>query len=492
MPTSLTRRVVLGAALAAITTLAAPRSAEAQSTSPAPVRNLVFILADDLGVMDLACQGSDYYKTPHIDALAKSGIRFTNAYAAAPICSPTRAAILTGRAPARIHLTGVIGNQARGKLETPPWLPYLQKSETTYAERFADAGFKSLHIGKWHVSTATPPTDHGFARHIAPNPKEHRRDPWQVESYTKAAEDFIDHNKDQRFLLVISHGTPHVPLHDTKERIAEWQKRPPGKTGQNNPTMGAMIQRLDDSVGRVVKKIRDAGLEDQTAIIFTSDNGGLMDVRDPDTGKAVTATSNLPYRGGKSQLYEGGIRIPLIIRCPGRTAAGTTSDVPVISTDLYPTFLDIVGLPPDPKQHLDGLSLTPLFDGKGTLPRTNLFWHYPHYQTLPPHGAVRSANWKLIVNYETDTAELFDLAKDPGEKNDLAVAQPDITNKLRGYLRDHLKAVGGQLPKPDPTFDPANPPPPLRTPPGIDKESKPVGQRTPITTGNNGAQWPSP
>jgi arylsulfatase A-like enzyme len=462
------------------------------------VRNLVFILADDLGVMDLGCQGSDYYRTPRLDAFAKTATRFANAYTAHSVCSPTRASLLTGRYPARLHLSAHIPGYQRpnGKLSPPDWTPYIQSSETTYAEVLRDGGLKTLHVGKWHVSSKTGPADHGFQEVVKDQQTvrvgKNLEDPWHVEYYTKAVEAFMVRNKNERFMAVLSHGTVHVPLYEREERIAPWRTQKPGANGQNNPVMAAMIERLDWSVGRILDKIHALGLEDNTAVVFISDNGGLSNVQDEKTKRTIVATSNLPWRGGKSQMYEGGIRIPLLIRWPGHTKPGSVCETPVISTDLFPTFLDMVGLPLLPQQHLDGLSLTPLLDG-GDLKRNNFFWHYPHYHTLPPHGAVRSGNWKMVVNYETEAVQLFDLAKDPGEKHDLASARPGVAKTLHGYLRQHLEVVGGQMPTPNTNYKPGKETESSGNAPYDSREGDPQSGKRPVSTNpENGANWPVP
>ena len=425
------------------------------------VRNLVFILADDLGVQDLGCYGSNYYETPNCNRLAEEGVRFANAYAASPICSPSRASILTGRYPHRLHLTAYIPGQECpvAKLKAPDWIKYLRDSETTCAEAFREAGYATCHIGKWHVGAVDEPSKHGFET-VTKERKDLKNasdDPWFVRHYTEAAEAFLENNKNRPFLLTLSHGTVHAPLHEKADLIAKYQKKSTGSNGQANPVMAAMIERMDWSVGRVLGKIKELGLEKNTAVIFSSDNGGLMEVFDEKLKKNVVATSNLPYRGGKSQLYEGGVRVPLIVKWPGVTKPGGVCDVPVISTDLYPTFLDMAGLPLRPAQHLDGLSLAPLLRGGDRLERTCLYWHYPHYQTLPPHGAVRCGEWKLIEHYEDGKLELFNLADDPGETNNLATANPERAEQLRHFLHDHLKAIGAQMPDSNPDYDPSSP-----------------------------------
>ncbi len=438
---------------------AAVYAAPADGAGTQTVRNIVFILIDDLGIKDLGCYGSDYYETPSCDRLAAEGMRFTEAYSAHTVCSPTRAAILTGRYPSRLHLTAYIPGQEcpNAKLKAPQdWIKYLRLSETTYAEAFRDAGFATCHVGKWHVSSVFGPEKHGFEV-VTPELHDHANagdDPWFVRHYTEAAERFIEANKDRPFLLTLSHGTVHVPLYETEEKIDKYRAKKPGSSGQNNPVYAAMVERMDWSVGRVLAKLKELGLEKNTAVVFTSDNGGLMQVFDKEQNKMVNATSNLPYRGGKSQAYEGGIRVPLIIRWPGVAAPGAECDTPVISTDLFPTFLQMAGLPLMPEQHLDGLSLSPLLHGGKALDRNCLYWHYPHYQTIPPHGAIRWNDWKLIEHYEDGRVELFNLAEDASESKDLAAAFPERAQKLQGWLHSHLKAIGAQMPSPNPDHNP--------------------------------------
>jgi arylsulfatase A-like enzyme len=424
------------------------------------MRNLVFILIDDLGIKDLGCYGSDYYETPNCDRLAEEGMQFTQAYAAHPVCSPTRASIMTGRSPARLHLTAHIPGQVcpNAKLKEPDWIKYLRNSEVTYAEAFREAGYATCHIGKWHLGTVNGAKEHGFQTVVKdrnPFTDMDKNDPWFVDYYTSAMEKFLEQNADKPFLAVLSHGTVHVPLTDKEEVIAKYRSKKSGNNGQNNAVMGAMVERMDWSVGRVLAKLKELNLENNTAVLFFSDNGGLNSVLDEQTGKNVTATSNLPYRGGKSQLFEGGIRVPFIARCPGMTKPGSICNTPVISTDLYPTFLDIVGLPLRPKQHLDGLSLMPLLRGEKELPRHNLYWHYPQYHTLEPHSAIRSGKWKLIKFYEDGRLQLFNIESDPGEKLDLAALEPKMTRNLHQFLQDYLLAIGAQMCGPNPGYNPA-------------------------------------
>ncbi|QHI68695.1 sulfatase-like hydrolase/transferase [Tichowtungia aerotolerans] len=421
------------------------------------VRNIVFILADDLGIKDLGCYGSEYYETPNLDRFATEGVRFENAYSAHPVCSPTRASILTGRYPARLHLTAYIPGQEcpKAKLSHPQdWIKYMRDNEVTYAEAFRAAGFATCHIGKWHVGSREP-SEHGFetvtvARDAWSNPD--LEDPWFVRYYTDAAERFMEERRNEPFLLTLSHGTVHVPLHEKEDLIAKYRKKTPGSNGQNNPVYAAMVERMDWSVGRVLLKLKELGLEQNTAVVFFSDNGGLSQVYDKELKKSITATSNRPYRGGKSILYEGGIRVPLLIRWPGVTLAGTVCRTPVISNDLYPTFLQMAGLSLKPEQHLDGQGLLPLLQGD-TLDRNCLYWHYPHYQSMPPHGAVRCGDWKLIEHYEDGKLELFNLAGDISESRNLISTHPEVAARMKKMLHNHLLSIGAQMPTENPGYD---------------------------------------
>jgi arylsulfatase A len=405
--------------------------------------NIVFILIDDMGWKDLGCYGSDYYETPDIDAFAAKGVRFTQAYSAHPVCSPTRASIVTGRYPARVGVTTFIPGLERphSKLNPPAnWQKYLKMSETTYAEVFRDNGYRTFHAGKWHLGQLGPEY-HGFET-VVPNDYNtiDPEDPKNVFYYTRKAIEFIEKNKNHPFLVVISHNTVHVPLEARPELLEEYSAKEPGSNGQNNPTMGAMIEYLDKSIGLLLESLEEMGIMDRTYVIFFSDNGGLSYLE----GKI--ATSNKPLRGGKSQCYEGGIRVPMIVAGPG-LEEGLVVDCPVISMDLFPTMLDLAGLGLEPGIHLDGFCLTPLLTGgKKQLGRENLFWHYPHYQTTPPHGAVRSGDWKLVENYESGQIELFNLKEDLSEAHDLSSSRPDVLTELKELFNRHLREVDAPMP----------------------------------------------
>jgi len=409
-------------------------------------KNIIFILVDDMGWRDLGCYGSDFYETPNIDKLAREGVRFTNAYSAHPVCSPTRSSIATGKYPARLHVTAYIPGKEMpyAKLSHPAdWTKYLKMSEITYAEVLREHGYKTFHAGKWHLGEIDP-IYHGFDEvdknlgHSAGT-----ADPKNDMRYTTTAMDFIEKNKDSLFLAVISHNTVHVALETRKELEDKYNAKEPGSFGQNNAVMAGMIESLDQSVGMLMDKLEDLHLMDKTYIIFLSDNGGLK-----------TATSNLPLRGGKSQCYEGGIRVPLIVKGP-RLPGNIQVAYPAISNDIFPTMLSMAGIELMPDAHLDGISLMPLLTGDRTeLDRQNLFFHYPHYQNLPPHSAVRSGNWKLIEHYEDGKVELFDLSSDLGESKNLAGSLTGKRDELLDLLHNHLAEIGAQLPTPNPNYNP--------------------------------------
>ncbi len=418
--------------------------ADAATTPP----NIIFFLIDDLGWRDLSCCGSTFYKTPNIDRLAADGMRFTDAYAACSVCSPTRASLLTGKYPARLHLTHVIGGkpQPNTRLSEPNWTRHLPLEEVTFAETLKEASYATAQFGKWHLGDPPfTPDKQGFDVVVPAAPAKNHHDK-NVAQLTDAVIEFMRSHAKQPFLAYLCHHTVHVPHEADKTLTEEYRKKAP-RAGQNNPTMAAMIEALDKSVGRILATLDELGIAGNTVVIFTSDNGGLRSIRQ---GKGVvTATDNAPARAGKATLYEGGTRVPLIIKWPGITRPGSTSSVPVISNDLYPTLLDIAGLLPRPTQHQDGLSLTPLLKGTGSLQRDALFWHFPHYHSgVKPAGSLRVGNWKLIEFFEDNRVELYNLKDDIGEENNLATKMPEKAAQLRKQLHDWRTNVGAQMTQP--------------------------------------------
>jgi arylsulfatase A len=425
--------------------------APAHSTEP-PARkpNVVFILADDLGVNDLGCYGRKDQQTPHLDKLAAQGMRFTTAYCAQPICSPTRAAIMTGKTPARLHLTTFLPGRADApsqKLLHPKINLQLPLEEKTIAELLKEAGYATACIGKWHLGGVSfGPKEQGFdfvhagQANTTPSETEGGKGEYDL---TRQAEKFIADNKDRSFFLYLAHNNPHVRLAAKPELVQKYKD-------SFNPIYAAMIHTLDDSVGLVLAQLEELKLTANTIVIFTSDNGGLHVLESPNT----PATHNTPYRAGKGFLYEGGLRVPAIMRWPGQVPAGRTMDTPIISTDWVPTLLELCGVkPPVP---LDGGSLAGLLRG-GELAARPLLWHFPHYtnQGGRPGGAIRDGDWKLIEYYEDGRAELFNLARDVGETRDLAAEEPKRVAALKDQLAAWRKAIGAQENTPNPNFNAA-------------------------------------
>ncbi len=467
--------------------------ARAQGAKPL---NIVLILIDDLGWADLGCYGSSLYETPNIDRLAAEGIRFADHYAASPVCSPTRASIVTGQYPARVGITDWIPGQNPGgkRLLNVSDLHNLPLEEETFAEAFKTAGYTTKFIGKWHLGETEPfwPEAHGFDSNTGgcnwgqPKGGDRYFSPWNFpaganllnategdylpERLAREAEDFMTANQGNPFLLYHCHYTVHTPLHDPSAALVQkytdkLAANPPAgptylpehdrenREVQSHARYAAMIEAMDTNVGRVLQKIKDLNIEDSTAVIFTSDNGGLSVHRGP--------TSNRPLRAGKGWHYEGGVRVPLIIKWPGVTVAGEVCDEPTISMDFYPTMLEMAGRPLNPAQHADGLSLAPLLRGDAAqLNRDALYFHFPHYHGSGhrPSGAVRARDWKLIEYFETMLVELYNLKDDPGETTDLSKKRPDKVAELRKNLHGWRRDIGAKMPDLDLTHpDNANP-----------------------------------
>jgi len=455
--------------------------------------NVVFFLVDDLGWRDLGCFGSSFYDTPNVDRLASSGMKFTNAYAACPVCSPTRASILTGKYPTRTGITDYInpaGNnqpgkwRRRSKLLPAPYRDHLELKEVTLAESLKKAGYATFFAGKWHLgSKGHWPEDQGFdvnqggierggpyggKRYFSPygNPRLKDGPPGEHLPDRLASETvkFIEQNKDRPFLAYLSFYSVHTPLMARKDLqqkyAAKREKRKEdnpvwGQEGarkvrlvQEHAVYGGMVEAMDLAVGKVLDALARLKLEDNTAVFFMSDNGGL-------STSEGHPTSNLPLRAGKGWMYEGGIREPMIVRAPGVTKAGAVCNSVVTSTDFFPTILELAGLPAEPQHHVDGKSFTPLLRGESR-DRGAIFWHYPHYgnQGGAPTGAVRRGKWKLIEWYEDGRLELFNLSTDAGEKNNIASQHADIRDELHARLKAWRKEPGSVMPAVNPRFKP--------------------------------------
>ena len=427
--------------------------------------NILFIFIDDLGYKDLSCYGGAFIETPHIDKLASEGMRFTHAYAY-PVCTPTRASLISGQNSARTNVWEVIGENAIGvvdkpyaKMSSPEKALAIPEEIVTYAEILKKEGYAVGHVGKWHASRT--PGEEGFDNldnvkikdpalvEYANNNKE-----WKVGGYTAQAMEFIRENKSRPFMMNLHHHAVHVPIKGRKDLIAKYKAKI-NETGFKavNPEYAAMTEMVDESVGVLLNELDDLGLVENTVVIFYSDNGGLVD----DISASVPwATSNLPLRGQKGGLYEGGIRVPLIVRWPGKVEAGTKCAEKVMSFDLFSTFVDIAGgtIPSD--QVCDGISIVPLVTGEQeSLDRDALFWHFPTMQwTRTPQGAIIKRDYKLVEDMVTGRVELFNLTDDVGETIDLANVKPEIARELLEDLRAWRKEMGAELPTPNPNFDP--------------------------------------
>jgi arylsulfatase A len=443
---------------------------------PAEKPNVVVILADDLGWADLGCYGSKFHKTPHLDGLAKQGLRFTHGYAACPVCSPTRAALLTGKWPARLGITDWLpGRPDRPDqpLARPALDAHLPPGVLTLADHFKKAGYVTGHIGKWHLGgEGHGPTKHGFDVNIAgdhtgtprsyfapysnktgfiPGLQKAPEGEYLTDRLAAEAAAFIGTNKAKPFFLYLPHHAVHTPLRAKKDVIAKYPGKPTHGR-QSHPVYAGMLESLDDAVGTVLKALDDARIADRTIIVFTSDNGGLATPE----GMPAAPTINTPLREGKGYLYEGGIRVPLIVRWPGVVRPGTTTTVPAVSHDLLPTLLTACGLP---VPESDGVNLVPLLKEGKSPKRDGLYWHYPHYanQGSKPGGAVRDGAYKLIEFYEDGRQELFDVVKDVSENRNLAAKEPERVKALAAKLEAWRKSVGARMPKANPGYRP-NPP----------------------------------
>lgn len=451
--------------------------------------NFVFFLVDDLGWADVGCNGSTFHRTPHIDALAASGVRFTDGYAAASICSPTRASILTGRHPVRVNITDWIPGMARdGKFAKVEDRDNLALEEVTIAELLKENGYRTFFAGKWHLGNEGHyPEDQGFDVNIggherggppggyyAPwkNPRlEARKDgEYLTERLTEETNRFIEEQNGEEapFLVYLSYYNVHTPIQAYQKRIEEYEKAAKEFEGdtptiemrggvsrarQDNAELASMVAAVDDSVGAVTGKLAELGIDDNTVVIFFSDNGGLC-TRPPGgrekKGGAVRVGPgcNLPLRSGKGWLYEGGIREATIIRAPGVAEPGGVCSSPVMSTDFFPTMLELAGIEKRPDLHSDGVSLVDLLRSPGTKKERSLHWHYPHYHGSgwTPGGAIRKGDWKLIEFWEYGDAQLYHLGKDAGEQNDLIEIHPDKAAELAKDLADWRKRIGAVMP----------------------------------------------
>ncbi|UCD61425.1 MAG: sulfatase [Flavobacteriaceae bacterium] len=494
--------------------------------------NIIFFLVDDLGWTDVGCYGSSFYETPNIDALAAEGVRFTSAYAACHVCSPTRASILTGRYPASINLTDWLPGRRDfpfQKLLNPKINQHLPYDIQTLPKVLKENDYQTAILGKWHLGEDSASTaQQGFDLHL-PDwnrgwPKNGYYFPYGMKGLedgnegeyltdrmTSEALKYMEENRDKPFFLYLSHFAVHDPIEGRPDLVEKYQKKlaniplpesPPfileGKPGVENPIsrtdldkaieqseyggfkvfpnqtvkikqhqdnvqFAGMVESVDESLGRVLDKLDELGIDDQTIVIFYSDNGGMSAANFWDPKRVIYkeeldkaySTSNLPLRGAKGWMYEGGIRVPLIIKWPGKKLQKAICDVPVTSPDFFPTILDMVGI--RNTENYDGLSLVPLLNGDTILNRKAIFWHFPHYSNhgmQSAGGAVRSGDFKLIEYYETGKVQLFNLKDDIGEQTDLSEIEVEKTTELKERLHKWRKEIGAQMMQPNPNYDP--------------------------------------
>jgi arylsulfatase A-like enzyme len=443
--------------------------------------NVVFILVDDLGWMDIGTNGGRFYETPNVDRLAQEGMRFTQAYAASPVCSPTRAAILTGRNPARIGLTQWIGGPGN-----PDYLQNLPLEMVLFPEVLQSAGYTTAFFGKWHLNDQDGegtywPQEQGFDINVAghwrgglylpnkffspwnmPNIENGPDGEYITDRLAADAAQFIETHKDTPFLAYVSFYTVHAPFNAPEDRVNKYtqkqtalgltdadrfgQAKSAGTTftyrkAQDHPTYAAMVESMDMAVGTVLDTLKEQGLEDNTIVFFFSDNGGL-------STSEGTPTANTPLRTGKGWLYEGGIRVPAIIKWPGEVIPGTVSDAPITSMDFYPSILEMVGLPLRPELHVDGKSLVPLIRQQTSHVHEALYFHYPHKsnQKGTPCGAIRVGDYKLINFFDDNSFELYNIKEDIGETQNLAQHMPQLRDSLRVKLYQWWDDVDAKFP----------------------------------------------
>ncbi|NGP46220.1 sulfatase [Bacillaceae bacterium SIJ1] len=451
--------------------------------------NIIHILIDDMGWKDLGCYGSTFYETPHIDQLAAKGMRFTDAYAAAPVCSPTRASLMSGKYPANVGVTDWIGAHTKGKLIDAPYIDHLPLEETSVASALKDGGYATWNVGKWHLGKSPYyPEHHGFdvnigGGHIG-HPYNGYFSPYRIEGLedgpegeyltdrlTDEAIRLIEQKDDKPFFLNLSHYTVHTPVQAKQEDIERFEHkarelglptawedvveegehfpadnkkhlRVQRRRIQSDPAYAAMIYNLDHNIGRLVSALEKANLTEETVIVFSSDNGGL-------STSEGSPTSNAPLHEGKGWMYEGGVRIPLIVKWPGVVDANSVSEEPVTSPDFYPTFLQMANLPLLPEQHVDGVSLVPILQGGETLEREAIYWHYPHYgnQGGTPGSSIRFGNYKLIEFFEDGRVELYHLKNDVEEQHDLSGELPELADEMKAKLTSWRESIEAKIPQ---------------------------------------------
>jgi len=462
------------------------------AADPVQRPNFVFILIDDMGYMDMTPNNpNSFYETPNLDRLAASGMRFTNAYAASPVCSPTRYSLMTGRYPTRVGSTNFFGGNRAERFRPAEVNETLALEEVTVAEGLKSVGYKTAFVGKWHLGSteeywpehqgfdinlaghrAGAPSGGYFSPHRNPRLSDGPEGEYLTDRLAEESRKVLSEMAGSPFLLYFSMYGVHTPLQAPAELIRKYERKARSLTPQeefaeeeqvwrttkprltrvvqNHPVYAAMIETMDNAVGTVLDELDRLGIAEQTVVCFFSDNGGLSTAEG-------SPTSNLPLRGGKGWVYEGGIREPFLVRSPGVTPPGSVCNVPVCSIDLLPTFLDLAGAPLPQGRDIDGVSLRPLLEGKPIAERS-LYWHYPHYSNQGgfPGGAIRQGNFKLIERYEGGGVQLFDLSQDPGERNDLAKSDTARVKEMRKDLHAWYQTVNAQFLRPREPWHPRN------------------------------------
>lgn len=420
--------------------------------------NIVFLLIDDMGWPDVACYGHVFHETPVIDRLARQGMKFTDFYAATPVCSSTRSTIQTGQYSARTCITDFIPGHYRPfeKLVVPPIEHQLKDGVKTPGDVLAAAGYATGYFGKWHLGPAPEKLGYAvterqlgddFRRWRGPQP----RGPKSIDFLTDATLWFIEQNRDKPFFVTLSHHAVHIPVEAQTATTAKYQGKPKPAKGVNHPVYAAMVEDLDTSIGRILAKLDELKLSDNTIVVFTSDNGGLRKIY---TGVGEIVSTNAPLRDEKGTLYEGGIRVPMIVRWPGVVRPGSVCHEPTTTADLLPTFCQMASAKL-PKQPIDGSSMVALLeDPAAALPRDAIYFHYPHYHHSRPASAIRAGDFKLIEFFEDGSLELYNLKDDIGEAKDLAAADPQKAKQLQRQLAAWRQRVGARMPTVNPKYDP--------------------------------------
>lgn len=461
---SLTRQTMaLCALLGILCVLGFNASTQGAPNSLGKQPNIVFILIDDMGWPDPACYGNHFNETPTIDKLCSQGMKFTDFYAATPVCSSTRCTIQSGQYSARVGITDFIPGHYRPfeKLIVPPIENELPLTIKTPGDQLKAAGYATGYFGKWHLGPEPKrgPETCGYdvtARSLGPGFRQWRQmqqpGPKRIDLLTDATLWFIQQNKDRPFFVTLSHFAVHIPLEARQQTIAKYTKKPKPDSDVHNPVYAAMTEDLDRSIQRILDELDKLQLADNTVVVFTSDNGGLRKIY---TGVGEEVSSNAPLRDEKGTLYEGGIRVPMIVRWPGVVTPGSVCHVPTTTADLLPTFCEIAKASL-PQQPIDGLSLVPLFrETVANLDRKSIYFHYPHYHHSRPAGAMRMGDWKLIEFFDGSPLELYNLREDLGETTNRAQQQTDLARKMQAELAKWREAVGARMPTPNPKYDPA-------------------------------------